>query len=424
MDIRKELYIMLITFNFENYRSFKNESSLDMTATQIRENSEHIIKLGHERILPVASIYGANASGKSNVYEAFKCMNQFVVESAHYADHKEEYLKHLPEPYAFDLQRKKEDTSFEVYLIIDNDPKERIYNYGFSLNEAGISEEWLNVKSKTASAYKRIFLRSLNHLEMPGFDERTKENIQTVLDQYSLIISTGALLKIEICKNIRNWFMKNQFTNFSNQIKSELLEHLLPTDFVHNETVRKKVVSYIHAFDPSIQDFKVEKMPTINHESYYLVYALHKLNNSGELISIPLYKESSGTIKMFLIYQKLKDVLDHGGVYFFDDLDTHLHPLVMRTIVQAFLNTQLNKFNAQLIFSNHDLIMMTNDILRRDEIYFVDKDKDECSLLYSFTDIVNNHGNIIRKDENFVKNYLLGKYRAIPKLTGLNSLKQ
>jgi AAA15 family ATPase/GTPase len=127
---------------------------------------------------------------------------------------------------------------------------------------------------------------------------------------------------------------------------------------------------------------------------------------------------------MFLIYQKLKNVLDHGGVYFFDDLDTHLHPLVMRTIVQAFLNTQLNKFNAQLIFSNHDLIMMTNDILRRDEIYFVDKDKDECSLLYSFTDIVNDHGNIIRKDENFVKNYLLGKYRAIPKLTGLNSLKQ
>jgi AAA15 family ATPase/GTPase len=138
---------------------------------------------------------------------------------------------------------------------------------------------------------------------------------------------------------------------------------------------------------------------------------------------MPLSEESSGTLKMFALYQPIQDVLERGSTLFIDELNARLHPLLVRNIILTFTNSEINKNNAQLVFTTHDTWQLSNDLLRRDEIWFVEKDKDGVSDLYSLSDFLDSEGEKIRKDEVYAKNYLVGKYGAIPKLKSLYMLK-
>ena len=134
---------------------------------------------------------------------------------------------------------------------------------------------------------------------------------------------------------------------------------------------------------------------------------------------MPLSEESAGTLKMFSLYPSLKETLSSGGVLFVDELNARLHPLLVRNFVLTFLNPELNPNHAQIVFTAHDTWQMSNNLLRRDEIWFTDKDADGISKLYSLADFTDNEGSKIRKDENYEKNYLLGKYGAIPSLKSI-----
>jgi AAA15 family ATPase/GTPase len=123
---------------------------------------------------------------------------------------------------------------------------------------------------------------------------------------------------------------------------------------------------------------------------------------------------------MFALYPILQEVLNDGGVLFIDELNAKLHPLLVRTFIQSFTNPELNKHKAQLIFTTHDAWQLNNSLLRRDEIWFTEKSSDGISSLYSLADFVDEEGVKIRKDENFEKNYLLGKYGAIPSMKQIN----
>ena len=136
----------------------------------------------------------------------------------------------------------------------------------------------------------------------------------------------------------------------------------------------------------------------------------------GSYRLIPLEEESAGTLKMFALYPELQDVLQKGGVYFIDELNARLHPLLVRNFILTFLNPEINTQHAQLVFTTHDTWQLSNRLLRRDEIWFTEKDKQGISTLYSLADFVDEDGSRIRKDENYEKNYLLGKYGAIPTL--------
>ena len=126
----------------------------------------------------------------------------------------------------------------------------------------------------------------------------------------------------------------------------------------------------------------------------------------------PLAHESAGTLKMFALYPELQSVMKNGGVYFIDDLNASLHPLLVRNFILTFLNPEININHAQLIFTTHDTWQLSNRLLRRDEIWFTEKDADGLSTLYSLADFIDEDDSRIRKDEN----YLLGKYGAIPSL--------
>lgn len=417
---------MLIQFSFKNFKSFKDEVTLDLSATKITEFKERIVSIGNEKILPVAAIYGANASGKSNLYNAFEYMSKYVINSFQYGDEEEKFEQFRPTPFLFETTSSQSESSFEIYFTLPHDKTEKTYNYGFCINKEGVTEEWLNSKAKTSRNYNTIFYRNTEELDLSGFPKSSRDNIQVALEKQVLIISLGAKLKIGKCKDIRDWFMSNEFADFANPVTNFFMSHQLPKGFINDKHVQQKVVDYFASFDETIKDFKIEDIPQNDdyEEKKVKIHALHKMIGSNELAEIPLELESAGTLKMFALYPELQEVLEKGSVFFIDELNARLHPLLVRNFLLTFLNPEINTKHAQLLFTTHDTWQLSNQLLRRDEIWFVEKDNTGVSTLYSLADFKDDDGTPIRKDESYEKNYLIGKYGAIPTLKSIDILKE
>ena len=412
---------MLIQFNFKNFKSFREEATLDLSAAKMTEFSNRVVLVGGEKILPVAAVYGANASGKSNIYNAFEYMTHYVVDSFKYGGEEEKFEEFRPTPFLFDSISADAESSFEVYFTLPGDKSERSYNYGFCIGKEGVTEEWLNSKAKTA------FYRGTTdgELDLSGFPKSSRDNIQVALEKQVLIISLGAKLKIAKCKAIRDWFLANEFADFGDPFTNFFLSRRLPKGFVEDKNVQQKVVEYFASFDEHIKDFRIEKVPqeADSKEERYKINALHKMIDSDKMAEIPLSLESAGTLKMFALYPELQRVLEKGSVFVIDELNARLHPLLVRNFLLTFLNPEINTNHAQLVFTTHDTWQLSNQLLRRDEIWFVEKDERGVSTLYSLADFVDEDGSRIRKDESYEKNYLIGKYGAIPTLKSIDFFK-
>ncbi len=424
---------MLIQFNFKNHKSFRDEVSLDLSATKITEHGDHVVNVANDKLLKVAAIYGANASGKSNVYDAFDFMTYYVLESFKFggestsrqkADH--DYLHATP--FLFDKESKEQESTFEVFFLDNSDKSEKVYQYGFALLHDEVIEEWLYSKAKTArNKYKTIFYRKKGEeLEFNGLPKSSVENISAALEKETLIVSLGAKLKVAKLKKVRDWFLNNEIVDFGNPAENFFRSQVLPNGFVDDKEVQENVVNFFGSFDEAIQDFQVEQVQLDSEkesDKSYIIEAMHKMVDGDEYASIPLRSESSGTLKMFALYPSLKEVLDHGGTLFVDELNARLHPLLVRNIILTFLSPEINTENAQLVFTTHDIWQFSNELLRRDEIWMVNKDKDGVSELYSLADFKDEDGNKIRRDEAFAKNYLTGNYGAIPALKPMHMLR-
>ena len=419
---------MLIQFNFKNYKSFRDETSLDLSATKMKEFESSVVTIGGEKILPVAAVYGANASGKSNVYSAFEFMTAYVEKSFFYGDDDKTFADARPTPFLFDSRARNAESMFEVYFTIPGESAEKTYNYGFCIDEMGITEEWLNTKAKSAREFKSVFYRNTEkqELDLRGIAKVSRDNIEVALNRQVLIISLGAKLKVEKCKQIRDWFLLNEFADFGNEMTHLFLSRTLPKGFVEDEKVREDVLKYFSSFDKQITGFKIEELPSKDEqkEKKYAIDAIHRMIDSEDDTKLPLHQESAGTLKMFAMYPALHEVLEKGGVLCIDELNSRLHPLLVRNFILTFLNPEINKNHAQLIFTTHDTWQLSNQLLRRDEIWFTEKDEKGLSNLYSLADFVDEDGSRIRKDENYEKNYLLGKYGAIPSLETIRLLEE
>lgn len=308
---------MLIQFNFKNYKSFRDEAILDLSATKITEFSERVVPVGGEKILPVAAIYGANASGKSNVYDAFAYMSKYVINSFKYGDEEKNFEDIRPCPFLFDTSSEHADSSFEVYFTVPGDKAEKCYNYGFCVGKTGVTEEWLNYKAKSSRKYKLVFYRDKETLDLTGIPKTCRENIEIALEKEVLIVSLGAKLKVAKCKLIRDWFLNNEFADFGNAVTNFFMSQVLPSGFIEDEKVRADVVKYFSSFDETIKGFEVSKLPSQedSQEEKYMIDALHKKIGSEEMAKIPLSHESAGTLKMFSLYPELQEVLQNGACF-------------------------------------------------------------------------------------------------------------
>ena len=422
---------MLIQFNFSNYKSFRNDTSLDLSATKISEHNNRVVSIANDRLLRIGAIYGANASGKSNVHDAFRFMTIYVLNSVTFSGKgTKKKRSHLRvRPFKFDKKSQKQESTFEVFFIDKSDSSLRSYQYGFSLKGTVVAEEWLYYKSKTGREYKPIFYRNAENGQL-DFDKITAikgENIRTSLSAETLIVSLGEILRVPKLKMVYNWFLNNEVIDFSNDFESLFRSNMLPKKFVDDLDVQNKVVQYFNSFDESIIGFEIKKVPIENDDDdddngRYIINAKHRIIGSDGIALIPLQDESKGTLEMFSLFPFMQDVLKNGSVLFVDELNTKLHPLLVRNIILAFANPAINLNNAQLVFTTHDIWQLSNNLLRRDEIWFTDKDSDGVSNLYSLADFVSDEGVKIRKDESYEKNYLLGKYGAIPSLKTIDFL--
>ena len=410
---------MLIRFSFKNFKSFKNENVLDMEATSLKEHEYNIVKTENVNLLKVAAIYGANASGKTNVLQAFAYMKRRILVSD---DSKKDLSLETDNIYSFMINN--EPISLEVEILANNN---KIYKYGFEVSKDIIISEWLYIKK--INKYYSIFEREKNSINMKSnsallklsnIDERTLFlNIYSKMDKDN-----------EDFYNVYNWFINANYLDLGNPKFEEFISNRVSLKILGNEKYKKELVKFIKTFDIGIEGIKttpstIEEVK--NNDETVKIELVHRGENN-ELKLLPLDLESNGTRKMFHLFDFFMEALKNGMVLFIDELDAKLHPLLTRYIINLFHNSETNIGNGQLIYSTHDTVNLNKETFRRDEIWFAEKNKDGVSELYALSDYIlddddenKKTGKKVRNDATYNKDYLTGRYGAIPVLEEFES---
>lgn len=407
---------MLVQFNFENFKSFRDENTLDMTATSIKEHPYNVIEYtSKDRFLKVATIYGANASGKSNVIEAFNFMRYFVLNSLAINEDINKKDEIIPvKSFAFD-DNKNETSLFEVFFIVDNVE----YQYGFTVDNKRIYEEWLysrNIRRKNTTT---LFQREGNDI-VCGAKMKDAEKFIESVDDKTLFVTLTAKTNVKVSKIVFKWFLDSFVIDFGDSIFEAYISNYLSNEIITDEVYKKKVEEFLIAIDTGIKGIRVEEIKD-DKKKKYRIFAKHA-TKTGEMVEIPFEEESSGTIKMFCLFNFFLKSLENGTPLFIDELNAKLHPLLVRYIVNMFHDPEINKKNAQLIFTTHDVSTLTKDVFRRDEIWFTEKDEEGVSTLFSLVEYRLDDNSKVRNDATYNKDYLSGRYGAIPILREFNIL--
>ena len=401
---------MLIRFSFKNFKSFKNENCLDMEATSLKEHEYNVAKTDYGEYLKVSAIYGANASGKTNVLQAFDYMKKRILVS-------DDSKKNSPidEENVYSFMINNDPIALEVEILAKNN---KIYKYGFEVLKDTIISEWLF--EKRVNKFYAIFEREKNNVSMKpnkisdlvNIDERT-----LFLNIYSKIDRNN-----DDFSNVYDWFVNSMYLDLGNPNFERFINNRVSLKILSDENYKKELLKFIKTFDSGIEGIKTtpDSIEAVKSNNGIIdIEVLHRGEN-GELKALPFYLESNGTRKMFHLFDFFMDALKNGMVLFVDELDAKLHPLLTRYIINLFHNSQTNIGNGQLIYSTHDTVNLNKEIFRRDEIWFAEKDKDGISEIYALSDYIleddKNAGKKVRNDATYNKDYLTGRYGAIPVL--------
>ena len=396
---------MLIRFSFKNFKSFKNENCLDMEATSLKEHEYNVAKIDNGEYLKVSAIYGANASGKTNVLQAFDYMKKRILVS-------DDSKKNSPidEENVYSFMINNDPIALEVEILAKNN---NIYKYGFEVLKDTIISEWLF--EKRVNKFYSIFERENNNVSMKpnkisdlvNIDERT-----LFLNIYSKIDRNN-----EDFSNVYDWFVNSTYLDLGNPNFERFINNRVSLKILSDENYKKELLKFIKTFDSGIEGIKTtpDSIEAVKSNNGIIdIEVIHK-GEKGEVKALPFYLESNGTRKMFHLFDFFMDALKNGMVLFVDELDAKLHPLLTRYIINLFHNSDTNKGNGQLIYSTHDTVNLNKETFRRDEIWFAEKDKDGVSKIYSLADYKINDVKV-RNDATYNKDYLSGRYGAIPVL--------
>ena len=416
---------MLIEFSVTNYRSFLTTQSLILTAntaTELQEENSFVSPVSNlPRLLRSSVVYGPNAAGKSNLIQAIAFMKRFVLSSA---KESQEGEKIDAAPFLFNRQSSRKSSEFEVLFIQDGIR----YQYGFAVNSERVTGEWLFVypegraqkwveRNFDPDAQKNIWYFG------PKFTGRRKV-WQEATRSNALFLSTAIQLNNEQLKPVFNWFdhklhVIDQGENISPGFSANECEE---------EEKKKKILKFMNAADLSITDIFLKKkefstkdlpdeMPQnvkeeiskeLDGKKLTSLFFTHPSSDTGEDVVLEFDEESAGTRKLFALAGPWLDVLGNGLVLFVDELDASLHPLLVRFLLNLLHNSETNRHNAQLVFTTHDTTVLDQTLMRRDQVWFVEKDAENATRLYPLSDYKP------RKGEALQKGYLYGRYGALP----------
>lgn len=423
---------MLLEFTVKNFLSIKDEVTLSMVASKDTSHDENLINYADgkktKNALKSIVIYGANASGKTNILKALQFVSWFINKS-----HEMQQGRKIPR-HAFKLNRQclNEPSEFQIIFI----HKGIKYLYGFSVTEEEVIEEYLYYYPNGRQSI--IFERDKDEYKFTIDIERQTELKDKFHSKNKLFIATESLWEYEKTKEPFEWLSKH----LRILIKHDDLEGYTGSSMHEDDKINLLVKKYIKYADVGIDDIslKIEKgddflnsdkfqaLPDdvknkISSELFEKLHdhdildikMVHTVEDNGEIINheFSLNEESDGTQKFFGLLGPWIDALINGYTIVIDELDIRLHTLLVKKLIEMFIDSDINKNNAQLIFSTHDTNLLDSDLLRRDQIWFTEKKDDKSTDLYSLYDFGG-----VRKNISIEKGYLNGKYGGIPILKG------
>lgn len=422
---------MLIEFKIENYLSYRDAKTLSMVASgQISEYSEtNVISSERTSLLKSAVIYGANASGKSNLLDAMAYMRWFIINSSKEGQADEPIDV---SPFKLDTATENKPSRFEVVFLMNGIR----YRYGFQADRKIVVTEWLFEAKKEKE--KPLFLREGNGIDVrDGFSEG--KDLESKTRDNALFLSVAANFNGELSGNMIKWFRNMSLAHGLHERRYAQVA----TNMLQDESQKEKLVGLIRRADLGIEDIianeeeldlsglrgtlteKAFQEFTLNMpKNKIALTSVHKKFSKGApagFASMNFEKEeSAGTQKFLRLAGPILESLEKGSLLIVDELEAKLHPLLTRMIVRLYHSAASNPNDAQLIFATHDTNLLEHVKFRRDQIWFAEKDQQQATDLYSLAEIkiAREEGpdQKIRKDARYEKDYFKGKYGAVPYL--------
>jgi AAA15 family ATPase/GTPase len=410
---------MLIEFSVANFLSFKEQVTFSMVASSddALEDS-NVFAEGRKRLLKSAVVYGANASGKSNLLNAMSFMRHMVLSSSKDTQANEE-IDIAPFMLSADCEGKP---SFFEIIFFHN---KLTYRYGFEADRKKIHSEWLFSVPATKEA--ELFVREDGQIKWNRTRFKEGRDLAGKTRENALFLSVCAQFNGDISKDILLWFRNFRFISGLSDYAylGVTIDKLKEPEQKHRIMEMTRIADLnIHDLDGREEKLTIEKLPMdmpdeikrdiikqgITEVELKTVH--RKYGKDKEEVGFVVFdleeNESGGTQKFLSMAGPLLDTLETGKVLVIDELDARLHPLLSRAMI-TLLNSSANSKKAQLIFASHDTSLLTNKFFRRDQIWFTEKDVYGVTSLYSLIELRG-----VRKEASFGKDYILGKYGAIP----------
>lgn len=400
---------MLIQFSVGNFLSFKEQSTLSLVASALKDiqilAEDVIFNIGETdlALLKSATIYGANASGKSNFIKALDFFKWYVINSSKDIQAGERVNV---ESFRLSSSTVEEPSYFEAIFC----NTEYQYRYGFEADENMVHSEWLYQKANKKRAKEvELFYRdedcfNIHSKFIIGKELISKQMVRT----NALLLSVAAQFNDAVAVEIVKWL--NDTTIISGSNEKNIWD--LATIRLDDLKMKQRIVDFSRYADLGIENIEKVNNAIISMHTQY-----DDEGNEVKLINFPFKKnESEGTIKYFSLAYPIIDALDNGKRLIIDEFDSKMHPLLTCRIIALFNSKETNPKNAQLIFTTHDTNLLSASIFRRDQIWFTQKDRFGATELYSLAEYK------VRNDASFEKDYLSGKYGAIPIMGDLTRL--
>lgn len=414
---------MLVQFTVGNFLSFRTKRTLSLEAKGISELKENISSFKKEKILRSAVLYGANSSGKSNLIKAMERMREVVLTSVRLNDSDELHYS----PFLLSTDTADQPTFFEIVFWIETSK----YRYGFEYTSSQIVNEWLF----TGKAENPLFIRTIEGIgvsdkfsEGEGHESKTNDN--------RLFLSLVAQLGGNTSKKVLEYFNRfnvlsgleyNDYTGFTTRMLHNNLKGCNESiDLYKKLNLGFQEIKAIETeFNPLeipatiSADVKARIIRDLTGKKSLSLKTVHnRFDRAGKIVDFILLdkekNESEGTKKIIDLSGPIFDTLLLGNTLIIDELDSKLHPLITIRIVKLFNDPESNPNNAQLIFATHDTHLLGSDLFRRDQVWFTEKDELDQTDLYSLYDFILPDGSKVRNDSNLEKNYIRGRYGAIP----------
>lgn len=412
---------MLIMFRVKNFASFKDDVVLDLRAVSYKDMKSHVIEIEKNKVVKTLAIYGKNASGKSNMISALYYFESFVYNQFFDAENREDDLdkgRKMPNirRSTFKLNEVEDnDSEFEIIFYHAN----KTYQYGFILHDIpqekkyNIKEEWLMIDEKPVfdRKGKDITYGKKYESELKKIDKVREDRLYVGLLDY---FADG---EIKIIIDGFKEYLKDKFNVhfeliLEGSVKGLVSGTSLSARIMEDKKYRETIEKFIQVADIGIIGLSIEEKidDKTKEKQPYEIKTIHNVfNDKGEVVRLEkfdLSMESTGTIRYFSFIQYILNIIEAGGVFIVDELTARLHPILTKFIMDLFQGKENKK--AQLIFTTHDISLMNRNQLRRDEIAFVEKNERGESSIYTLADIKT------RSDASFSKDYMAGKYGAIP----------